>query len=191
MRPRRLALLAAAAAVLLGGCSGCSGGLQAERATGGYVQGDYGITVLPADEREAAPDVSGETLDGEQVSLDDYAGQVVVVNVWGSWCTNCRVETPDLVAAEAELRDDDVVFLGINIRDDRAAALRYEADNDVTWPSVYDPASTQLLGFRGEMTAAATPTTFVVDTEGRLAARLLDKQSAETFVDVVDEVTDG
>ena len=187
MTPRHLFPLLAAALLL----SACSGGIQAERSTGGYVQGDYGITVLPADEREPAPDVSGETLDGDQVSLADYSGQVVVINVWGSWCPGCRVETPELIKAEAEMRDDDVAFLGIAIRDDRSSALQYEAANDVTWPSIYDPSSSQLLGFRGEMTAAATPTTYVVDAEGRLAARLLDKQSAETFVDVVDEVTDG
>jgi thiol-disulfide isomerase/thioredoxin len=187
MTPRRVLPLLASA-LLLGGCGG---GLQAERATGGYVQGDYGISVVPVDEREPAPEVSGETLDGEPIALDDFAGQVVLINIWGSWCGDCRVETDDLVEAEAELRADGVAFLGIDIRDDRSAALRYEAANDVTWPSIYDPSSSALLGFRGSMTAASTPTTYVVDEEGRLAARLLGAQSAGTFVGVVEDVSGG
>lgn len=189
MTPR--STLSQLAAGLLGGAvllSGC-GGLQAERATGGFVQGDYGITVLSPAEREPAPDVFGENLDGGRVSLDDYAGQVVVVNVWGSWCADCRVETADLVEAEAELRAGDVAFLGIDIRDDRSSAMRYVAASDVSWPSRYDPSSRQLLGFRGSMTAASTPTTYVVDEQGRLGARLLGPQSAQTVVDVVHEVS--
>ncbi len=182
----RRALPLLVATLLLGGCGNA---LQAERSSGGYVQGDYGITTVPADEREPAPEVSGETLDGGEVSLDDFAGQVVVINVWGSWCPACRVETDDLVEAEAELRADDVAFLGIDIRDDRSSALRYEAANDVSWPSIFDPSSSQLLGFRDSMTASSPPTTFVVDEQGRLGARLIGPQTTATLVGAVEDVS--
>ncbi|MBA2530861.1 MAG: TlpA family protein disulfide reductase, partial [Nocardioidaceae bacterium] len=42
------------------------------------------------------PDISGPTLAGDEVSLGDFAGKVVVVNTWGSWCTECRAEADDL-----------------------------------------------------------------------------------------------
>jgi len=128
--------------------AGCAGGVTAERAQGGFVQGDYGITVVPVDARVAAPDLSGETLAGGQVSLADFAGKTVVVNVWGSWCVPCRDEVDDLVAARRRLPADRVAFLGVNIRDDRAAAIAFEQRNNVTWPSLYDPSSGLLLGFR-------------------------------------------
>ncbi len=171
--------------------AGCAGGVRAERSSGGFVQGDYNITVVPVEDRVPAPHLSGETLSGEEVSLDDFVGKTVLVNVWGSWCVPCREEVDDLVAARRELPADSVAFLGINIRDDRAAAQAFEDRYGVTWPSLYDPSSSLLLGFRDSLAAAAVPTTYVVDADRRVAARMLDKQTAQTFVDVVTEVQDS
>ena len=178
--------VAAATAVLVP--AGCSSGVSAERSTGGFVQGGYGITVVPVDERVEAPPVTGTTLAGESVSLADFTGKTVLVNVWGSWCVPCREEVDDLVAARRELPTNDVEFLGIAIRDDRARALAFERAHDVSWPSMFDPSSSLLLGFRDSLAAAAVPTTYVIDSNGNVAARLLDKQSAKTFVDVVTDV---
>ncbi len=180
----------AAVAVL----AGCSGGITAERATGGYVQGDYGITVAQAEDRDDAPDVGGETLDGDQVSLDDYAGKTVVLNIWGSWCGPCRDEADELVAAEKQLRGDGVVFLGIDIRDLDDSARAFERSYGITWPSIVDQDSSELLGFRDTSLPApeSPPTTYVVDPQGRLGARIATADlTAQTLVDVVDEVRDG
>ena len=180
----------AAVAVL----AGCSGGITAERATGGYVQGDYGITVAQAEDRDDAPDVSGETLDGDQVSLDDYAGKTVVLNIWGSWCGPCRDEADELVSAEEQLRGDGVAFLGIDIRDLDDNARAFERSYGITWPSIVDQDSSELLGFRDTSLPApeSPPTTYVVDPQGRLGARIATADlTAQTLVDVVDEVRDG
>jgi thiol-disulfide isomerase/thioredoxin len=188
-RRRTLGGLVTVAAATAGlGLAGCSGGVSAERSTGGFVQGGYGITVVPVDERVEAPPVTGTTLAGESVSLADFTGKTVLVNVWGSWCVPCREEVDDLVAARRELPTNDVEFLGIAIRDDRARALAFERAHDVSWPSLFDPSSSLLLGFRDSLAAAAVPTTYVIDSNGNVAARLLDKQSAKTFVDVVTDV---
>jgi thiol-disulfide isomerase/thioredoxin len=179
-----------AAVVLL---TGCSGGVSSERADGGYVQGEFGITVVPPEEREAAPAIAGETVDGGEVALADFAGRPVVVNVWFSTCSPCREEADELVAAERELRDDDVAFLGVNIRDDASGAAAFQENFAIGWPSIYDPTSEQLLGFRDSLPSpGAVPTTWVIDSEGRVAARVIDKiSSAETLVDLVDEVESG
>jgi peroxiredoxin len=103
----------------------------------------------------------------------------------------CREEVDDLVAARRELPAADVEFVGVAIRDDRARALAFEQAHDVSWPSLFDPSSSLLLGFRDSLAAAAVPTTYVIDSNGNVAARLLDKQSAKTFVDVVTDVQDS
>src|SRR5688500_10334462 len=131
----RPALTSVAVAVAGGVLAGCGSGPSSERATGGYVQGDYGITVVPADERDDAPALGGETLDGRGVTLAEYAGRPVVLNVWGQWCPPCRAEADELVAAERELGDD-VAFLGINIRDLDDAARAFERSHGITWPSI-------------------------------------------------------
>ncbi len=182
---------AAAVVVVALVLAGCSGGVRAERSGGGFVQGEYGITVVPVGDRVDAPDLSGETLSGEQVSLADFAGKTVLINVWGSWCVPCREEVDDLVAARRELPRAEVAFLGINIRDDRSAAQTFEDRYGVTWPSLYDPSSSQLLGFRDSLPASAVPTTYIIDADGNVAVRMLDKQTAQTFVDAVTDVQDG
>jgi hypothetical protein len=63
-----------------------------------------------------------------------------------------------------------VQFLGIDVRDDRPVAQNYERDNHVTYPSLYDESNLLALRFRG-MPPNATPTTLVLDRQGRIAAR--------------------
>jgi thiol-disulfide isomerase/thioredoxin len=192
-RPRPTLAAAVTTTALAAGLAGCSGTPAAERASGGYVQGDYGITVVPAGERDDAPDLGGRTLDGDDVSLDDFAGRTVVLNVWGQWCPPCRAEADELVAAERELGAD-VAFLGVNIRDLDDNARAFERSHDISWPSIVDQDSSLLLGFRETSLPPPTapPTTYVIDAEGRLAARIGEEiTTPTTLVDVVDEVVDG
>jgi thiol-disulfide isomerase/thioredoxin len=126
------------------------------------------------------------------VSLSDYAGQTVVVNVWGSWCAPCRAEAPDLVDAAAELASEDVAFLGINSRDlNEAAARAFVRRFDVPYPSIYDQGGQTLLAFRGTLTANSIPSTVVIDAEGRVAARVLGEVSKSTLVGLVEDVQAG
>jgi thiol-disulfide isomerase/thioredoxin len=176
------------AAVVLSasGCSNVSG-------TGdkGYIDGEGVITVLPADDRKKPGEVSGETLDGEQLSLASYAGKVVVVNVWGAWCPPCRAEADDMVAAANELAPQGVVFVGINSRDaSQDNARAFERTYDVPYPSIYDPSGRNLLAFRGTLTPNSIPSTVIIDKDGRVAASVLGAVTSKTtLVDLVEEVS--
>ena len=77
--------------LLVGSVSSACGG-SAGTGDKGYVAGEGLITRLSADDRKQPGEVSGTTLDGEKLSLDEYDGKVVVLNVWGSWCAPCRKE---------------------------------------------------------------------------------------------------
>ncbi|SDS63197.1 Thiol-disulfide isomerase or thioredoxin [Nocardioides scoriae] len=191
-RPTSVLLTALAALLVASLLAGCS----STPSTGdkGYVDGSGGLTVLDPGGRTPPPGtVSGETLEGEQVSLDDYRGQVVVLNVWGSWCPPCRKEAPLLADAARELARDDVVFLGINTRDSsQAQGLAYQRRFDVPYPSIYDPSGRNLLKLRGTLTPNSIPSTVVIDQQGRVAARLLgDVESRSTLVGIVEDVRDG
>jgi len=155
----------------------------------GFVSGKGIITRLPVSDRKEPGQVAGETLDGEPISLDDYAGKTVVVNVWGSWCAPCRAEAPDLVAASEELADDDVEFLGINSRDlDRVAAQAFQRRFEVPYPSIYDQQGKTLLAFRGTLSPNAIPSTVVIDEEGRVAASVIGEVTKATLVGLVEDV---
>jgi thiol-disulfide isomerase/thioredoxin len=176
--------------VLLAGTalSACSSDVGTSGDTG-FVSGKGIITRLPAAERETPGEVSGETLEGEPVSLEDFEGKTVVVNVWGSWCAPCRAEAPELVAASEELADRDVEFLGINSRDlDKAAALAFQRRFEVPYPSIYDQRGRTLLAFRGTLSPNAIPSTVVIDDRGRVAASVIGEVSRSTLVGLVEDV---
>ncbi len=132
--------------------------------------GESGITiancraVAQADDRPA-PDFEMAALDGDdQIRLSDLAAEVVVLNFWASWCGPCRLEAPDLERTWEEFRNKGVQFLGVDYRDDRAAATAFVKEFGITYPSVYDPAGT--LAFDYEL--VGVPTTFVIDGSGQI-----------------------
>lgn len=158
----------------------------------GYVSGRGVITTLAAENREKPGEIAGGTLDGEQISLADYTGKIVVVNVWGSWCAPCRAEAPDLAEAAEELADQNVVFLGIDSRDPSEVAARaFLRRFDVPYPSIYDQSGKTLLAFRGTLTPNSIPSTVIIDKEGRVAASVLGELSKSTLLGLVEDVQDG
>ncbi|MFJ9693348.1 TlpA family protein disulfide reductase [Kitasatospora sp. NPDC101183] len=175
-RPRvaaAAAATAAAAALALTGCSSSgSSGNGADQVGFVTVKGTNISKAEPGD-RKDAPDIAGETLDGAQVKLSDYRGKVVVVNIWGSWCGPCRGEADDLQRVWEKYKDQGVQFLGINTRDsEKVNAIRFEQEKGVTFPSIFDPAGTELLKFpKGALNPKFIPTTLIVDRDGKLAAR--------------------
>lgn len=180
----RPVLLALSLIVLLAGCSSLEG-------TGdkGYISQDGSVTQIPVEERDQPIDVTGADLNGDPISLADLRGGVVVVNVWGAWCTPCRVEQPDLVEA-AEQTSGVADFVGLNIRDPSIDYARaFVRTNDVPYPSIYDPDSQALLAFSAVFPVRSPPTTFVLDSEGRIAAAISGRlPSVGTLVELVEDV---
>lgn len=184
---RATAAATPALAAVLAGCSADQVGASGDQ---GYVSGSGEITSLPVEEREAPGEVSGETLQGEPVSLADYRGEVVVVNVGGSWCGPCRKEAPMPAGAARDLAAGGVRFLGITTCNYAPAdAIAFERRFEAPYPSLYDPAGRTLPAFRGTLPLNAIPSTVVMYREGRVAARILGPITSEsTFRGLVEEV---
>jgi len=125
--------------------------------------------VLPASERPVAPVLDGRTLSGAQLSTRQWDGKVIVVNFWGSWCAPCRKEAPALRRVSAGSYAEGVRFVGVDIRDNPAAALSFEKKYGINSPSFNDPDSRLSLKF-GALSPQATPSTYVIDRKGRIAA---------------------
>ncbi|RNL62279.1 TlpA family protein disulfide reductase [Nocardioides marmoriginsengisoli] len=190
-RPRSVVVLLAVAFALL--TAGCGVGFDGLDATGdkGYIDGEGVITRLPVGERVKPGEVSGTTLDGEEVSLSSYAGKVIVINVWGSWCPPCRAEADELAAAANEVMPKGVVFLGINTRDTSADNARaFERAQKVPYPSIYDPGGENLLAFHRTLSPNSIPSTVIIDKQGRVAASVMGQvTSARTLVDLIEDVS--
>ncbi|MYS83263.1 TlpA family protein disulfide reductase [Embleya scabrispora] len=188
--PRRAALLTAAALLALSGCGGMSAGNKSNGDGKGYVDSDKsGIVRAKTGDRTAAPKVSGKTLEGKDISLADFKGKVVVLNVWGSWCPPCRAEAADFQQAHTETADKGVQFLGINTRDaTQENALAFTNSKGITYPSLWDPDAHEILKFTGNLNPKAIPSTLIIDREGRIAARVLRAVTIEELRSMIDPV---
>jgi cytochrome c biogenesis protein CcmG, thiol:disulfide interchange protein DsbE len=113
-----------------------------------------------------APDFTLEALDGSQVSLSQYRGQVVLVNFWATWCPPCVREMPSLVRVYEQYKGQGFVILGINTtyQDDRAKVAQFARDNSMGFPVllVTDPEATAAYGSR------LMPTSYLIDRNGKI-----------------------
>ncbi len=181
-----LAALMLVVSVAATGCAESMGGAE------GFVAGSGTVTVLDAAKRVPAPELSGRSLSGRALALDDFAGSTVVLNVWGSWCAPCREEAPALIRAAERLDDRDVQFLGVSVREPGVASAKAFVRNfGVPYPSIYDSDGSQLLGFRDTLPPDAIPSTLVIDPQGRVAARVLGPVDESTLVGLVNDVEGG
>lgn len=185
----RSAGLVAAIALLLAGCStgndaAVYGGSFTFVSPGGQLEFAY-----PVAERGTVANLSGENVVGDgTISLSDYAGKVVVLNFWGSWCPPCRAEAPDLEQAATALAPAGVQFLGINVKDTKSAAADFLVSKQVGYPSIYDPSMRTLLAING-YPASGIPSTVVLDRQGRVAHIWLKEiTDPQQMIDVVGAI---
>ncbi|WP_343601854.1 TlpA disulfide reductase family protein [Mycobacterium sp.] len=189
---RRPAIIGALLAVLLAGCSPGEGAV-AQGGTFEFVApgGKTDIFYDPPAGRGRPGRVAGPDLTdpARTLSVDDFPGDVVVVNVWGQWCGPCRAEVGQLQQVYAATRADGVAFLGIDVRDtSRQAAQDFVADRNVTYPSIYDPAMRTMIAFGGRYPTTVIPSTLVLDREHRVAAVFLRELLAEDLRPVVQRI---
>jgi thiol-disulfide isomerase/thioredoxin len=143
-----------------------------------------GATDFPPDKRTAAPALSGTTLTGTPYSTS-YAGHVTVIEAWGSWCTPCREQAPDLAKAYTQFESEGVDFVGIDVRDDNAAALVYDTQFGIEYPSLQDPQEAVVLALKQIIPTDSLPLTVIVDSNGKVAATI---RGAVTTAGLDDEI---
>ncbi len=192
MRLRRfvpLVLLVAVVTVPVTVLTSCSG--LAESGDKGYPTGTGEVSQLAVDDRGSPIALRADDLDGNQVSLEDYRGQPLVVVVWGAWCVECRAEQSEVNGAADDLRGT-AEFVGLNVRDNLGAATQYQREKGVPYPSIDGNDGQALKSFTGALTPYTVPAFVVLDAEGRIAASIIGKlPSRLTLVDVVEEVATG
>jgi len=185
----RAAAAGVAAALLLAACGGTDAGTGDDDVTDqGYVSGDGSFTQWAAADRKGPVEVAGTDFAGEAVDVADWRGDVVVLNTWYAECPPCRAEAPDLVAIADDYADQGVHVLGINGVDDAGAAESFQRTFDVRYPSIDDRDKQAVAALQGIVPIQATPTTVVLDRDGKVAARIVGLAEGSTLRALVDEV---
>jgi DsbE subfamily thiol:disulfide oxidoreductase len=118
---------------------------------------------VEAQVRRRVVTLEGRLLADDQAWSSEAArGSVLVVNYWASWCAPCRAEQPRLTRVARRYADRGVSFIGVNIKDNRAAARTYLRDFQVPYPSLFDPTSETTA----RLAVVGLPTTFILDRHG-------------------------
>lgn len=127
-----------------------------------------------------APDFSLETFSGESVNLTDYRGQVVLINLWASWCPPCRAEMPAMQAVYDAYQDQGFVILAINAtnQDNLAEAVDFARQNELSFPLLIDAQGqvSDLYQLR------SLPTSFFIDRQGVVREVIIGGPMSETLI---------
>lgn len=178
---------AALAAVLAVGLSACAPDPVTESYLNGddkgYISADGAVVEIAPQDRGEPVEFEGVTESGAAFSSADIAGDVTVVNFWYAACGPCRVEAKDLEAVWQEYQGEDVSFIGVNTYDQPETALAFAEQYGVTYPSLIDvDRGDAKLAFAKAAPIQATPTTLVLDRQGRVAARIVGQLDGKSIL---------
>jgi len=185
--PRFLAAVAVAALLL----AGCTGKDAVDQSSGGkfrFVSGTgVGRTIASAD-RAKAGGFTGELLGGGKLTLAQFAGKIVVINFWATWCGPCTTETPQFDLVYRANKAKGVAVIGIDTKETSTdAAKAFVKDNDISYPIVSDEQGETAVAL-GKIPALALPFTVILDRQQRVAAVYLHPLTAKDLQPVLDKL---
>lgn len=176
--PRRAAIAPVAAGLLAAALAGCSASAGAVPAS---------IDRYPVGQQKPVGNVAGRTLEGTKLDVAALKGHVVVVDFWASTCAPCIAEQKTLNEVARTEAASGVKFVGIDERDDASQAKAYLAEHPAAYPSLFDPNGLLTLQFPGAA-PQTTPTTIVINKQGRIAARVNGSILFTQLRSLVDDV---
>ncbi|TET30209.1 MAG: TlpA family protein disulfide reductase [Anaerolineales bacterium] len=156
--------------------------VPAEATTGGFIPSPR--------EGFLAPDFTLESLSGDEISLSDMRGKVIVLNLWASWCPPCRAEMPALQRVYQENKERGLEVLAVNMtaQDSLADVEAFVQEFNLTFPILLDTSgevgNTYLM--------RALPTTFFIDREGVIQRVIVGGPMSEvTLQSTVEQLLEG
>jgi peroxiredoxin len=121
--------------------------------------------LYPFPEGSEAPNFKTKLIDGQEVQLSDYKGQVVLINIWATWCAPCREETPELVDLYEEYKDDGFVVLGVSMDKQGLSVVKpFMEKYEVTYPMIIDDGTVT----KKYDPSMGIPTTYIINKEGHM-----------------------
>jgi thiol-disulfide isomerase/thioredoxin len=131
---------------------------------------------------DAPPPWTLKDLSGKTVSLSDFKGKVVVLDIWATWCPPCRAEIPHFIELQNEFKDKGVTVVGLSVDSTGPEAVaKFVQENKMNYPIVMaDEATATAYG-----ADQGIPLTIVIDKNGQVVGRHLGLTDKETFEDEI------
>ncbi|TFG76593.1 MAG: TlpA family protein disulfide reductase [Thermodesulfobacteriales bacterium] len=119
-------------------------------------------------ENPAAKSFTLESLGGnEEIGLENFKGKPIVINFWATWCGPCKQEIPFFEKTWKEYKDKGVVFIGIDVMDDKENAVEFIETLGISYTNLYDPSGKTSNAYG----VVALPATFFIDKNGNIAVK--------------------
>lgn len=122
-------------------------------------------------------------LDKNKISFSDYAGRILVLNFWATWCPPCKAEIPDFVETYSAYKDKGVQFLGIS-DDDVNSLINYYKANSINYPTLIDGSIDRIMPLWG---IDAIPHTFILNGKGEIIFDQLGQMAKEDLVNAIED----
>jgi cytochrome c biogenesis protein CcmG/thiol:disulfide interchange protein DsbE len=151
--------------LILTGCSNADTKTNSQSAGTATASSAAGQTADNGQKLKDAPDFTLNNMDGEPFTLSEHEDEVVVLNVWATWCPPCRKEIPDFIEIQKEMRDEDVLFVGVSVDKEGWEVVKpFAKKYGINYQLVVDDGTiNQKYGpFRG------IPTTFIINKKGKV-----------------------
>jgi len=134
-----------------------------------------------------APDITGTTLDGDILALSDLRGDIVLVNVFASWCGPCRAETPHLVEVFDKVDNEGIEFVGLNLSESSDAVRIFKDEFDINFPL--------LLNQDGRLTEIyqpiGLPTSWFIDADGVVRYVFAGPMTKDMLTGILEDIEAG
>ena len=125
-----------------------------------------------------APNFTLRLFNGDQLTLSELRGKAVLLNFWASWCGPCKLEAPALDASWRKYRDKPVIFVGVNVWDDKDSARAYRKQFGGEYINGVDPKGEIAV----EYGIGGVPETYFIDASGKI----VDKYTGQLSEEIID-----
>jgi peroxiredoxin len=128
------------------------------------------VKIVPIAVGLPAPDFTFPGMDGKMVSLSDFRGKVVLVNIWATWCRSCVDEMPSMEKLYQKLKGEDFEILAVSIDSLGAEVVApFMKKYKLTFPALIDSAGAIRMGYR----TTGVPESFIIDKDGILVKKII------------------
>lgn len=137
-----------------------------------------------------APDFTFPDIHGKSVSLSQFRGKIVFLNIWATWCGPCRIEMPAMEKLWQKFKKEDFVILAVSIdRQGKSVVMPFMQELGLTFPVLLDPDGAIQITYE----VNALPSSFIIDKTGFITARVtgardwFGSDTIETFKYLINE----